>query len=101
MNRFHLFRMVISMNHIYDYIVEILYKAINHEPDGDKSEVAPVYNLGNDYYYSFLSDPMFYSSGIAYDSKDTLVEAQERKCGITTEILDLQDGDRILDFGCG
>jgi len=101
MNRGHLFRMVLNTDHVYDFIVEILYKAINHERDGDKSEVAPVYNLGNDYYYSFLSDPMFYSSGVAYDSKESLEVVQKRKCGIVAESLQLQDGDRVLDFGCG
>lgn len=101
MNRFKLFRMVISMNHIYDFLIEIIHKAFNHEPDGDKSEVAPVYNLGNDYYYAFLSGPMFYSSGVAYSIDDSLEVAQTRKCGIIAEELQIKDGERILDFGCG
>jgi len=101
MNRYKLFRMVLTTDHIYDFLVEVLYKAVNHERDGDKSEVAPVYNLGNDYYYAFLSDPMFYSSGVAYDSSESLEVVQKRKCGIVAEELQIQDGDRILDFGCG
>jgi cyclopropane fatty-acyl-phospholipid synthase-like methyltransferase len=44
---------------------------------------------------------MFYSCGVAYSSNDTLEVAQKRKCGICAELLDIKDGDRILDFGCG
>jgi cyclopropane fatty-acyl-phospholipid synthase-like methyltransferase len=101
MNRYNLFRMVLTLDHIKDFLYDVLYKAVNHERDGDKGEVAPVYNLGNDYYYAFLSDPMFYSSGVAYDSKESLEVVQARKCGIVAESLQLKDGDRILDFGCG
>jgi len=102
LHRFELFRMIMTGSHFGEVLNGVMWKGwAKHDQIGDANEVRPVYNLGNDFYYSFLSDPMFYSSGIAYDSKDTLVDAQERKCGITGEVLDLQDGDRILDFGCG
>merc|ERR1712166_589786 len=39
--------------------------------------------------------------GVAYSSSESLEVAQKRKCGICAELLDIQDGDRILDFGCG
>lgn len=61
----------------------------------------PVYNLGNDFYHAFLADPMLYSCGVAYDLSDDLKTAQDRKCGICCELLDMKDGDRLLDFGCG
>jgi len=72
-----------------------------HHAAGDKHEVTEVYNLGNDFYYDFLADPMFYSCGVAYDSAESLDTAQKRKCGICCELLDIKDGDRLLDFGCG
>lgn len=103
MNRYNLFRMVFDLSHIKDFYYDVIRKAMcdKHSAAGDKSEVAPVYNLGNDYYYAFLSDPMFYSCGVAYQQNDSLEVAQERKCGIVTELLQLKDGERILDFGCG
>lgn len=61
----------------------------------------PVYNLGNDFYHSFLDDPMLYSCGVAYEQTEDLKTAQDRKMGICAELLDLKDGDRLLDFGCG
>jgi len=66
----------------------VLGKAIaKHDAAGDADEIQPVYNLGNDFYYSFLADPMFYSCGVAYDSSDSLDVAQARKCGICCELL--------------
>jgi cyclopropane fatty-acyl-phospholipid synthase-like methyltransferase len=44
---------------------------------------------------------MFYSCGVAYESSESLDVAQKRKCGICCELLQIKDGDRILDFGCG
>lgn len=44
---------------------------------------------------------MLYSCGVAYNSAETIHEVQKRKCGICCELLDVKDGDRILDFGCG
>jgi len=100
--RFCLFRMIISTSHFTEFLDGIMWKGwAKHNQSGDANEVCPVYNLGNDFYYSFLSDPMFYSTGIAYDQRDTLAVAQTRKCGVCSELLDLQSGDRILDFGCG
>eukprot|EP00493_Phyllostaurus_siculus_P007433 UN07514 len=36
MNRYNLFRMVLTMDHIKDFLYDVLYKAVNHERDGDK-----------------------------------------------------------------
>ena len=102
LHRFHLFRMVFTKGHLDEIVWGVLGKGIfKHDASGDHEEVTAVYNLGNDFYYSFLADPMFYSCGVAYESSDTLEVAQARKCGICCELLDMKDGDRILDFGCG
>jgi cyclopropane-fatty-acyl-phospholipid synthase len=102
LHRYQLFRFVYTTGHLHEIVWGVLGKAIfKHDAAGDAAEIQPVYNLGNDFYYSFLSDPMFYSCGVAYSSNDTLEVAQKRKCGICAELLCIKDGDRILDFGCG
>lgn len=102
LHRMELFRFVFSWGHLYEIFDGVIRKAwLNHDDGGDHGEVTPVYNLGNDYYYAFLSDPMFYSCGIAYNNEDSLEVAQKRKCGIVAEQLQLKDGDRLVDFGCG
>lgn len=102
LHRHELFRFIFSTSHIMEFLDGVLKKAwFNHDDGGDHAEVTPVYNLGNDFYYAFLSDPMFYSCGVAYESSNSLDEAQARKCGIVAENLKLKNGDRIVDFGCG
>jgi cyclopropane fatty-acyl-phospholipid synthase-like methyltransferase len=102
LHRYQLFRFIFTMGHLHEIVWGVLGKAVaKHDAEGDANEIQPVYNLGNDFYHSFLADPMFYSCGVAYNSKDTLEVAQARKCGICTELTQLKDGDRVLDFGCG
>jgi len=102
LHRHEIFRFIFSMGHLLEFLDGVVRKAwLNHDGDGDHGEVTPVYNLGNDFYYAFLSDPMFYSCGIAYENEDSLDTAQKRKCGVVAEQLQIKDGDRIVDFGCG
>lgn len=94
--------MVFTTGHLEEIVWGVLGKsAFKHDAAGDHEEVTAVYNLGNDFYYAFLADPMFYSCGVAYDSSESLETAQKRKCGICCELLDIKNGDTILDFGCG
>lgn len=59
------------------------------------------YDLGNDFYKLWLDESMTYSCAF-FPSKDTtLEEAQREKRRIIYEKLLLQDGDRLLDIGCG
>jgi len=44
---------------------------------------------------------MLYSCGIAYDQSEDLKTIQDRKMAICCERLQLKDGDRLVDFGCG
>lgn len=102
LHRSHLFQMVFTTGHLEEIVWGVLGKsALKHDTAGDHEEVTAVYNLGNDFYYAFLADPMFYSCGVAYSSDESLEVAQARKCGICCELLDMKDGDNVLDFGCG
>lgn len=102
LHRHHLFRFVFTVAHLPEILHGVFAKAwVMHDKDGDAGEIKPVYNLGNEFYHDFLGDPMFYSCGVAYEQDESLEVAQERKCGLVCEQLGLQDGDRILDFGCG
>jgi len=101
-NRKNMFRMIFTWNHIWEFMDGVIRKAwLNHDNTGDSGEVCPVYNLGNDFYHAFLADPMLYSCGIAYNPKEDLKTIQDRKMAICCERLQLKDGDRLIDFGCG
>ena len=58
------------------------------------------YNLGNDLYMSFLDPYNQYTCGYFKNTTDLNV-AQEQKLKLICEKLQLQEGDRVLDIGCG
>lgn len=68
---------------------------------GSKKNIAYHYDLGNDFYESWLDQTMTYSSGVFADEAETLEQAQARKYQKMADHLDLQPGARVLEIGCG
>ncbi|KAF4663763.1 hypothetical protein FOL47_005575 [Perkinsus chesapeaki] len=64
-------------------------------------QVAGTYDRGNDFYRSFLGPMMVYTSAVFSSYKDTLEDAQRNKLDIVCRKAQLQQGDRLLDVGCG
>lgn len=64
-------------------------------------EIGDHYDLGNDFYAAWLDSTMSYSSALFASPDQTLEEAQEAKYRKLCEMLDLQQGDRVLEIGCG
>ncbi len=58
------------------------------------------YDIGNDLYERMLDGRMTYSSGY-WKNAATLDEAQEAKLDLVCRKLDLEEGMRVLDTGCG
>jgi cyclopropane-fatty-acyl-phospholipid synthase len=58
------------------------------------------YDLGNDLFFSFLDSRRQYSCGYFQDTDD-LEAAQEGKLALIARKLNLSQGDRLLDIGCG
>jgi cyclopropane-fatty-acyl-phospholipid synthase len=67
---------------------------------GAKHNIMAHYDLGNDFYASWLDAKMSYSSA-RFDGADTLEAAQARKMAKLTERLALSPHSRILEIGCG
>ena len=60
------------------------------------------YDLGNDFYRAWLDETMTYSSALfGADTSLSLKEAQLGKYRRILDCLDVQQGDRILEIGCG
>ena len=59
------------------------------------------YDLGNDLYQLFLDEDLNYSCAYFPKGDETLEEAQRAKQRHIAAKLDLQDGQRVLDIGCG
>lgn len=64
-------------------------------------EVRKHYDLGNDFYKLWLDSSMTYSCAFFSRREMSLEEAQAEKRWIIYQKLQLKDGDRLLDIGCG
>jgi cyclopropane-fatty-acyl-phospholipid synthase len=68
----------------------------------DKKNIAHHYDVGNDFYRLFLTDPlMTYSCGIWATDKTTLTDAQYNKINIIIKKMNPKPNQKILDIGCG
>ncbi len=65
-----------------------------------RENIAAHYDLGNDFYAAWLDATMTYSSAVFAD-QDTLESAQHRKMALILDRLNLNDGDTLLEIGCG
>ncbi len=63
--------------------------------------VKPHYDVGADVYALFLDETMGYSCGYQKSEDDCLQTLQENKYDRVCQKLQLREGDRLLDIGCG
>ena len=68
---------------------------------GSKKNIHAHYDLGNDFYKSWLDETMTYSSGFFEGNSDNLKEAQNKKYKLILDTLNLPKNSSILEIGCG
>ncbi len=70
---------------------------------GAAKNIAAHYDLGNDFYAAWLGETMTYSSALFDESRapQTLNAGQRDKMDAILDRLDLKQGDRLLEIGCG
>ena len=66
-----------------------------------KENVQFHYDIGNDFYRLWLDETMTYSCAYFKSPEDSLVQAQKNKIEHILRKLNLQEGQRLLDIGCG
>ncbi|KAH8794350.1 S-adenosyl-L-methionine-dependent methyltransferase [Hyaloscypha sp. PMI_1271] len=78
-------------------------EVIMHTRSQDEEQVRDHYDRGDDFYGWFLGPRMVYTSGIISDpsQEETLEQLQDNKLAIICEKIDLKQGERMLDIGCG
>ena len=59
------------------------------------------YDLGNDFFSNWLDKTLTYSSAIYKDVNDDLETAQKNKYQKLIDLLQLSDGNKVLEIGCG
>jgi len=68
---------------------------------GSHKNISAHYDLGNDFFKTFLDPSMAYSSAYFTDSKQSLHEAQAAKFDMWCKKLRIKPSDRVLEIGCG
>ena len=81
--------------------VELRPEGRRHSIARDKRAVTHHYDVSNDFFELFLGDSMTYSCAVWSRGAETLEEAQETKLELVCTKLGLQEGERVLDVGCG
>ncbi len=82
-------------------LVRWVLRAIGLIKGIEGKEVRRHYDLGNDFYQLWLDSSMTYSCAFFSEPGMSLEEAQSEKRKIIYEKLQLKEGDRLLDIGCG
>ena len=72
-----------------------------HSRERDALSVRHHYDVSNEFFALFLDASMTYSCGVFKLGASTLEEAQEAKLEMVCRKLDLREGRRVLDVGCG
>ncbi|HEY5709301.1 MAG TPA: cyclopropane-fatty-acyl-phospholipid synthase family protein [Solirubrobacterales bacterium] len=72
-----------------------------HSKERDARAVRHHYDVSNEFFELFLGPTMVYSCAIFSRGATTLEEAQEEKLETVARKLELKEGDRVLDVGCG
>ena len=68
---------------------------------GSRRNIAAHYDLGNNFYRSWLDSSMMYSSAIYSSPGESLEDAQRTKLDRVIERLGLSGGEQVLEIGCG
>jgi cyclopropane-fatty-acyl-phospholipid synthase len=80
---------------------ELRLRGERHSAARDRRAVRYHYDAGNDFFALFLDPSMTYSCAYFKGGAETLEDAQRAKLDLVCTKLALQEGERVLDVGCG
>jgi cyclopropane-fatty-acyl-phospholipid synthase len=80
---------------------ELRLSGERHTVGRDRRAVSYHYDAGNEFFALFLDASMTYSCAYFKGGAQTLEEAQQAKLDLVCTKLALQEGERVLDVGCG
>ncbi len=73
----------------------------NNTRTRSKKNISLHYDLGNDFFSTWLDKTLTYSCGIFNSSNETLEQAQINKYNKLINMVKPRKGDRVLEIGCG
>ena len=66
-----------------------------------KKYISKHYDLGNEFFSSWLDKSLTYSSAVYKNEKDDLEIAQKNKFQELINLMNIKDGNKVLEIGCG
>ena len=78
-----------------------MLEGLRHSEGRDAEAIHHHYDVSNTFYEHVLGPSMTYTCAVFPTEDATLEEAQENKYDLVARKLDLQEGQRLLDLGCG
>ncbi len=95
-------------NRLSNRLVALRHRLRRNTRAGSRRNIRAHYDLGNDFYSTFLDPTMTYScalfagtEGGGFDPNEPLEEAQRRKYARVAELARLRTSDHVLEIGCG
>jgi len=74
---------------------------LSNTKDRSKKNISLHYDLGNEFFSTWLDKTLTYSCGIFNSSNETLEKAQINKYNKLINMVKPKNGDKILEIGCG
>ena len=87
----------LRQGHLYNKAL----KKLSNNLKKSRENIEHHYDIGNDFYKLWLDDTMTYSCGYFKSDDDTLMQAQRNKVELILRKLNLEEGQTLLDIGCG
>ena len=74
---------------------------IKNNKSRSKKNISKHYDLGNEFFSLWLDDTLTYSSAIFNEHSKNLAEAQNNKYQKLIDLIKPNNGDKVLEIGCG
>lgn len=97
------FLTILALNRNNEYIPKFnFYNFYNKNLEKDKNNIMHHYDVGNDFYETFLKDKLSaYTCGFFLTNNTTLDQAQLNKVDTIIKKMNAEKNKTILDIGCG
>lgn len=100
-NRTDYFSYEIVGHHVGFVINKFIPQLAIHSKKQDERIVRDHYDRRNDFFKGFLGERMIYTSAFFKNGNEGLTEAQDNKMNLVSQKIQLKQGERLLDIGCG
>ena len=96
-------KIIYKFSGLLDFPIVNFFKNIfiKNTKNRSKENIAKHYDLGNDFFSLWLDETLTYSSGIFNENTRDLSDAQNNKYQKMIDLLRPNNGDRVLEIGCG